>query len=103
MVCSRSTKHLYPTIEATQTSGKYRLLFNENNHKVVDTILIDADAKLDAVGNWNDASVHYIYITMDNVEVSGQNAQSQGKLFWEEHYKLKSDTIPEVVDINRLD
>jgi hypothetical protein len=61
----------------------------------VDTILIDVDAKLDAIGNWNDASVHYRYITMDNVEVSGQNDQSQGTSFWEEHYKLKCGTNPD--------
>jgi hypothetical protein len=48
----------------------------------VDTILIGLDAKLDAIGNWNDASVYYRYITMDDVEVSGQNAQAQGKSFW---------------------
>jgi hypothetical protein len=40
----------------------------------VNTILIDVDAKLDAIGNWNDTSVQYRYITMYNVEVSGQNA-----------------------------
>jgi hypothetical protein len=55
-------------IEVTQTGGTYRLLFNENNHKAVDTILIDVYAKLDAIGNWNDASVHYRYITIDDVK-----------------------------------
>jgi hypothetical protein len=40
---------------------------------------------------------------MDDVEVSGQNAQAQGKLFWQEHYKLMSGTIPEVVDTNMFD
>jgi hypothetical protein len=49
----------------------------------VDIILIDVDAKLDAIGNWSDASVHYRYITMDDVEVSGQIAQAQGESFWE--------------------
>jgi hypothetical protein len=66
-------------------------------------ILIVVDEKLDAIGDWNDASVHYIYITMDDVEVSGQNAQAQGKSFWKEHYKLTSGTILEVVDTNRFD
>jgi hypothetical protein len=66
-------------IEATQTSGSCRLLFNEKNTNVVDTILIDVDAKLDAIGNWNDLPVHYRYITVDDVGVSGQNVQAQGK------------------------
>jgi hypothetical protein len=91
---------IFSAIEATQTSGTYRLLFNDNNHAAVDKILTDIDEKLEAIGNWDDASVHYRYITMDDVEVSGKNAQAQGKLFWQEHYKLMSGTIPEVVDTN---
>jgi hypothetical protein len=40
---------------------------------------------------------------MNDVEVSRQNAQAQGKSFWKEHYKLMSGTIPEVVDTNKFD
>jgi hypothetical protein len=40
---------------------------------------------------------------MDDVEVSGKNAQTQGTSFWQEHYKLMSRTIPEVVDTNMFD
>jgi hypothetical protein len=40
---------------------------------------------------------------MDDIEVSGKNAQAQGKSFWQEHYKLMSGTIPEVVDTNMFD
>jgi hypothetical protein len=94
---------IFSAIEATQTSGTYRLLFNDNNHAAVDMILTDFDEKLEAIGNWNDAPVHYGYITMEDVEVSGKNAQEQGKLFWQEHYKLMSGTIPEVVDTNMFD
>jgi hypothetical protein len=42
-------------------------------------ILTDIDEKLEAIGNWDDAPVHYRYITMEDVEVSGKNAQAQGK------------------------
>jgi hypothetical protein len=72
---------IFSATEATQTSGTYRLLFNDNNHSSVDKILTDIDEKLEAIGNWDDASVHYRYITMDDVEVSGKNAQAQGKYF----------------------
>jgi hypothetical protein len=68
---------IFSAIEATQTSGTYRLLFNDNNHAAVDKILTDIDEKLEAIGNWDDASVHYRYITMDDVGVSGKNAQAQ--------------------------
>jgi hypothetical protein len=94
---------IFSAIEATHTSGTYRLLFNDNNHAAVDMILTDIDEKLEAIGNWDDASVHYRYIIMDDVEVSGKNAQAQGKSFWQEHYKLTSRTIPEVVDTNMSD
>jgi hypothetical protein len=94
---------IFSAIEATQTSGTYRLLFNDNIHAAVDMILTDIDEKLEAIGNWDDASVHYRYITMDDVEVSGKNAQAQGKSFWQEHYKLMSVTIPEVLDTNMFD
>jgi hypothetical protein len=85
---------IFSAIEDTQTSGTYSLLFNDNNHAAVDKILTDIDEKLEAIRNGDDASVHYRYITMDYVEVSGKNAQAQGKSFWQEHYKLMSGTIP---------
>jgi hypothetical protein len=90
-------------IEATQTGGTYLLLFNDNNHTAVDMILTDIDEKLKANENWDDASVHYRYITMEDVEVSVKNAQAQGKSFWQEHYKLMSGTITELVDTNMFD
>jgi hypothetical protein len=34
---------------------------------------------------------------LNDVEVAGQDDQAQGKSFWQEHYKLMSGTIPEVV------
>jgi hypothetical protein len=40
---------IFSAIEATQTSGTYRLLFNENNHAAVDMILTDIDEKLEAI------------------------------------------------------
>jgi hypothetical protein len=91
---------IFSAIKATQTGGTYRLIFNDNNHAAVDMILTDIDEKLEAIGNWDDASVHYRYITMEDVEVSGKNAQAQGKSFWQEHYKLMRGTLPEVVDTN---
>jgi hypothetical protein len=94
---------IFSAIEATQTGGTYSFFFNDNNRASVDMILTDIDEKLEAIGNWDDATVHYRYITKDDVEVSGKNAQAQGKSFWQEHYKLMSGTIPEVVDTNIFD
>jgi hypothetical protein len=66
-------------------------------------IMTDIDEKLEAIGNWDDASVHYRYITIDDVEVSGKNAQAQGKSFSQEQYKLMSGTMTELVDTNMFD
>jgi hypothetical protein len=70
---------IFSAIEATQTGGIYRFLFNENNHAAVDMILTDIDEKLEVIVNWDDAPVHYRYITTEDVEVSGKNAQAQRK------------------------
>jgi uncharacterized protein YwqG len=94
---------IFSAFEATQTGGTYRFLVNDNNRASVDMILTDIDEKLEAIRDWDDATVHYRYITTDDVEVSGKNAQAQGFFFWQEHYKLMSGTIPEVVDTNTFD
>jgi hypothetical protein len=94
---------IFSAIEATQTGGTYSFLFNDNNRASVDLILTGIDEKLEAMGYWDDTTVHYRYITTDDVEVSGKNAQAQGKSFWQENYKLMSGTIPEVVDTNTFD
>jgi hypothetical protein len=93
---------IFSTFGATRASGTYRLLFNDNNHAAVDMILTDIYEQLEAIVDWDDASVHYRYITLDDVEVSGKNAQAQGKSFWKEHYKMMSGTIPEVMDTDIL-
>jgi hypothetical protein len=72
---------IFSGIEATQTSVSHRLLFNEENIEVVDSILTDVDTKLNAIDNWEDGPVHYIYITLDDVEVAGQKVKGQGKSF----------------------
>jgi hypothetical protein len=72
---------IFSAIEATQTGGTYRFLFDDNNHAAVDMILTDIAEKLEAIVKWDDAPVHYRYITTEDVEVSGKNAQAQGKSF----------------------
>jgi hypothetical protein len=69
---------IFSGADATQTSGSYRLLLNEENDEVIDSILTDLDAKLNAIGNWEDSSVYYIYITLDDMEVACQRGQGQG-------------------------
>jgi hypothetical protein len=70
---------IFSAIEASQTGGTYRFIFNDNNHAAVYMILTDIDEKLEAIVSWYDASVHYRYITMEDFEVSGKNVRSQAK------------------------
>jgi hypothetical protein len=45
-------------IEETQTSGSYRLLYNEEDSEMVDSILTDVDDKLNSIGNWEEGPLH---------------------------------------------
>jgi hypothetical protein len=69
---------------------------------MVDSLLTDVDDKLNSIVNWEDGSVHYIYITVDDVKVAGQKGQGQGKSFWQDHYKLMCGSIPEVVHTQKF-
>jgi hypothetical protein len=63
---------VFSGIKAPQAGGSYRLLFNEENSGIVDSILMDVDGNLNSISNWEYGSVHYRYITSDDVEVAGQ-------------------------------
>jgi hypothetical protein len=94
---------VFSGIEATQRDGSYRLLFNEENSEMVDSILTDVDNKLNSIGNWEDGPVHYIYIALDDLEVTFQKVQGQGNSFWQYHYKLICGSIPEAVHTSTFD
>jgi hypothetical protein len=95
-----SSEPIFTGIEAAQTEGMYHLLFNNKNGDLVDKIMLDIDAKLDSIGNWDDSQVHYRYITLDDVEVAGHKEQGQRKSFWQDHYKLMCGSIPDIVHTN---
>jgi hypothetical protein len=69
---------IFSAIEATQTGDTYRFLFNDKNRASVDMILTDIDEKLEAIGNWDNTTVHYRYITMlrHNENLSDKNITS---------------------------
>jgi hypothetical protein len=98
-----SSDLVFSNIEVTQRGGSYRFLFNEEISEMVDSILTDVDDKLNSIGNWGDGSLHYRYITLDDVEEAGKKGQGQGKSFWKDNYKLMCGSIPEVVHTNTFD
>jgi hypothetical protein len=50
---------LFHSMEHTNTSDVYRLLFDETNTKQVDTLLATIDKSLDALGDWDNADAHF--------------------------------------------
>jgi hypothetical protein len=48
---SSSGDPVFSGIEATQSGGSYHLIFNEENSGMVDSILMDVDAKPNSIGN----------------------------------------------------
>jgi hypothetical protein len=49
---------LFYSMENTNTSGVYRLLFDEKKVAQVDTLLATIDKSLDALGDWDNADAH---------------------------------------------
>jgi hypothetical protein len=50
---------LFHSMEHTNSSDVYRLLFDETNTEQVGTLLGTIDESLDAMGDWDNADLHY--------------------------------------------
>jgi hypothetical protein len=52
---------LFHSIEHTNTSDVYMLIFDETNTEQVDNLLDTIDESLDGLGDWDNADNHYIF------------------------------------------
>jgi hypothetical protein len=59
---------LFHNMEHTNTSGVYRLLFDETNTEQVDTLLTTIDESLNALGDWDNADAHLTYHSNEKSE-----------------------------------
>jgi hypothetical protein len=62
---------LFHSMEHTNNSDAYRILFDESNTEQVYTLLGTIDESLDAMGDWDNADSHYRYHSHEKVNIVG--------------------------------
>jgi hypothetical protein len=94
---------LFHSMEHKNTSGVYRLLFDETNTEQVDTLLASIDESLDALGDWDNADAHFRYHSYEKVNIVGIHPQGETSDFCKKHFAvLVKTTIPTVIDTAHL-
>jgi hypothetical protein len=71
----------FDAIKKTNKGGTYIFLFHENNIEIVDNMLSNLDAILDAFGAWDDCDVHFRYLTSLPISVVGRVVKSTTTAF----------------------
>jgi hypothetical protein len=77
---------LYHSMEHTNTSGVYRLLFDETNTVQVDKLLATIDNSLDALGDPENANAHFRYHSYEKVNIIGIQPRGKHSEFWKKHF-----------------
>jgi hypothetical protein len=62
---------LFHSMENTNISDIYMLLFDETNTEQVDTLLATIGKSLDALGDWDNADTHYRFHSHEKVNIIG--------------------------------
>jgi hypothetical protein len=95
---------LFHGMEPTNTSGVYRLLFDETNTEQVDTLLTAIYESLNALGNWDNADAHFRYHSNEKVNiVVGIQPRGKQSDFWKKNFSgFVKTTIPTVIDTSHL-
>jgi hypothetical protein len=90
---------LFHSMEHTNNSDVYRLLFDESNTEQVDTLLGTIDESLDAMGDWDNADSHYRYHSHEKVNIIGIQSRGEQSDFWKKHFAgFVKNSIPSVID-----
>jgi hypothetical protein len=94
---------LFHSMEHTNNSDVYRLLFDESNTEQVDTLLGTIDELLDAMGDWDNADSHYRYHSHEKVNIVGIQPRGEQSYFWKKHFAgFVKNPIPSVIDTSHL-
>jgi hypothetical protein len=104
------TKHLenkgnalFHSMEHTNTSGVYRLMFDETNIEKVDTLLATIDESLDALGDKDNADAYLRYQSNEKVNIVGIQPRVEQSDFWKNHFAGFVKTIVStVIDTSHL-
>jgi hypothetical protein len=73
---------LFHSMEHTNNSDVYRLLFDEANTEQVDTLLSTINESLDAMGDWDNADSHYRFHSHEKVNIVGIQPRGEQSDFW---------------------
>jgi hypothetical protein len=94
---------LFHSMEHTNTSDVYRLLFDETNMEQVDTLLTTIDESLDALGDCDNADTHFRFHSHEKVNIVGIQPRCEQSDFWKKHFSgFVKNTIPTVIDTSHL-
>jgi hypothetical protein len=94
---------LFHSMEHTNNSDVYSLLFNESNTEQLDTLLGTIDESLDTMGDWDDADSHYRYHSNEKVNIVGIQPRGEQSDFWKKHFaRFVTNSIPSVIDTSHL-
>jgi hypothetical protein len=94
---------LFHSMEHTNNSDVYRLLFDEPNTEQVDTLLGTIDESLDAMGDWDNADSHYRYHSHKKVNIIIIQPRGEQSDFWKKHFSgFVKNPIPSVIDTSHL-
>jgi hypothetical protein len=94
---------LFHSMEHTNNSDVYRLLFDETNTEQVDTLLGTIDDSLGAMDDWDNADSHYRYHSHEKVSIVGIQPRGEQSDFWKKHFAgFVKNPIPSVIDTSHL-
>jgi hypothetical protein len=94
---------LFHSMEHTKTYYVYRLLFDETNTELVDTLLATIDESLDALGNWDNADTHYRFHGHEKVNIVGKQPRGEQSDLWKKHFaRFIKNSIPSIIDTSHL-
>jgi hypothetical protein len=94
---------LFHSMEHTNTTDLYRLLFDESNTEQVYTLLGTIDESLDVMGDWDNADSHYRYHCHEKVNIVGIQPRGEKSDFWKKHFAgFVKNPIPSVIDTSHL-
>jgi hypothetical protein len=94
---------LFHSMEHTNNSGVYRLLFDETNTAEVEILLATIDDSLDALGYWDNAEAHFRYQRNQKVNIVGIQPRGEQSDFWKKYFAgFAKATIPTGIDTAHL-
>jgi hypothetical protein len=86
---------LFHSMEHTNNSDVYRLLFDEANTEQVDTLLGTIDESLDAMGDWENTYSHYRFHSHEKVNIVSIQPRGEQSDFWKKTFRqIRKDFYP---------